>query len=60
MKQRKLTPIQARALVRKMTGITNVVYEPTQTLAYTKVSDKFYRLVYDTNINFTGLAYRLY
>ena len=60
MKQRKLTPIQARALVRKMTGITNVVYRPTETLAYTRVDDKFYRLVYDTNINFTGLAHRLY
>ena len=60
MKQRKLTPIQARALVRKMTGITNVVYRPNETLAYTRVNDKFYRLVYDTNINFTGLAHRLY
>lgn len=60
MKQRKLTPIQARALMRKLTGITNVEYQPTQTVAYTSVDAKNYRLIYDTDINFTGTAYRLY
>ena len=60
MKQRKLTPIQARALMRKVTGLTGVVYQPTQALAFATVSDKKYRLVYDYDLNFTGVAHRLF
>ena len=60
MKQRKLTPVQARALMRKLTGLSDVIYQPTQALAFTTVDNKKYRLVYDTNLNFTGLAHRLY
>lgn len=59
MKQRKLTPIQTRALMRKVTGLYNVVYQATQALAFTTVNNKNYRLVYDNNLNFTGLAHRL-
>ena len=59
MKQRKLTPIQTRALMRKVTGLYNVVYQVTQALAFTTVNNKNYRLVYDNNLNFTGLAHRL-
>lgn len=60
MKQRKLTPIQTRALMRKVTGITSVVYQPLQAVAFATVSAKNYRLIYDNNLNFTGLAHRLY
>lgn len=60
MKQRKLTPIQSSALLRKLTGFTNVVYQATQALAYTTVDNKNYRMVYDNDLKFTGLAYRLY
>jgi hypothetical protein len=60
MKQRKLTPIQSKALMRKVTGLTDVDYQPTQTLAFTTVNDKKYRLVYDTDLKFTGLAHRIY
>ena len=60
MKQRKLTPVQARALMRKVAGLTGVVYQPTQALAYTTVGDKNYRLVYDNDLNFTGVAHRLF
>jgi hypothetical protein len=60
VKQRKLTPIQTRALMRKVQGIQDVVYEATQALAYATVGAKNYRLVYDNNLKFTGLAHRLY
>lgn len=60
MKQRKLTPIQARALMRKITGFSQVCYQATQALAFTTVGDRRYRLVYDNDLNFTGLAHRLY
>lgn len=60
MKQRKLTPVQARALLRKVTGIREVVYQSTQALAYATVDNKNYRMVYDNNLKFTGLAHRLF
>ena len=60
MKQRKLTPIQARALMRRLTGISQVEYQATQALAYATVNGKNYRLQYDTDLNFTGIAHRLY
>ena len=60
MKQRKLTPIQARALLRKVTGIRGVVYQSTQALAYATVDNKNYRMVYDNDLNFTGTAHRLF
>ena len=60
MKQRKLTPVQTRALMRKVTGLTGVVYQAVQALAFATVNDRKYRLVYDNNLNFTGVAHRLY
>lgn len=59
MKQRKLTPIQARALMRRITGLTSVEYQATQALAYATVNDKQYRLVFDNTLQFTGLAHRI-
>lgn len=59
MKQRKLTPVQAQALMRRITGITNVVYKSTEALAYATVNDKQYQLVFDNSLQFTGLAYRI-
>lgn len=59
MKERKLTPVQAQALFRKMTELTGVEYQATQALAFTTVNDKQYRLVYDNSLQFTGLAYRI-
>lgn len=60
MKQRKLTPIQARALMRKVTGFTEVFYQATQALAWATVNNRRYRLVYDNDLKFTGVAHRLY
>ncbi len=60
MKQRKLTPIQARALMRKVKELTGVAYQATQALAYATVDSKNYRMVYDNDLKFTGLAHRIY
>lgn len=60
MKQRKLTPIQARALMRKVTGLTDIDYQPSQALAFTTVDAKRYRLIYDNDLKFTGVAHRIY
>ena len=59
MKQRKLTPRQTQALMRQVQGITDVKYLPTETQATTQVNGRVYKLIYDTNIQFTGVAYRL-
>lgn len=60
MKQRKLTPIQARTLMRKVTGLTDIDYQPSQTVAFTTVDTKRYRLIYDNDLKFTGVAHRIY
>ena len=59
MKQRKLTPVQTRALLRRVTGFGDVVYQATQALAYATLGDRKYRLVYDNLLQFTGVAHRI-
>ena len=59
MKQRKLTPVQARALIRKVKGFYDVAYEATQAVAMAIVDGKTYRLIYTPDLNFTGIAYKV-
>ena len=60
MKERRLTPVQANWLVRTIQGITAVVYQPTQALAWAAVDNRQFRLVYDNDLKFTGVAHRIY
>ena len=58
MKERKLTPKQVQSMYRKIVGFFDIRYKPDGADAYTVVDGKTYRLVYDNDIKFTGLAYR--
>ena len=60
MKQRKLTPMQANWLIRTIQGFSGVVYQSTQALAFGAVGNRNFRLVYDNNLKFTGVAHRIY
>lgn len=60
MKQRKLTATQAQALMRKITAVRDVEYRSDETIACTDVGSRSYRLVYDTDLKFTGVAHRIY
>ena len=58
MKERKLTPKQTQSMYQKIVGFFDIQYLPDGADAYTVVDGKTYRLVYDTEIRFTGVAYR--
>ena len=60
MKQRRLTPVQANWLIRTIRGFSDVVYQPTQALVFGAVGNRNFRLVYDNNLKFTGVAHRIY
>lgn len=58
MKERKLTPKQTQSMYQKIVGFFDIQYNPQGADAYTVVDGKTYRLVYDNNIKFTGVAYK--
>ena len=58
MKERKLTPKQTRSMYSKIVGFFDIQYKPDGADAYTVVDGRTYRLVYDQDIKFTGLAYK--
>lgn len=59
MKERKLTPVQAQSLLKKVVGFFDIHYNPVGADAYTRVGGDTYRMVYDKDIKFTGIAYKL-
>lgn len=59
MKERKLTLKQTQSMYSKIVGFFDIQYQPNGADAYTRVDGKTYRLVYDKDIKFTGLAYKL-
>ena len=58
MKERKLTPVQTASLLKRVVGFFDIRYNPNGADAYTRVNGHTYRMVYDANIKFTGLAYK--
>lgn len=58
MKERKLTPKQTQSMYQKIVGFFDIQYRPDGADAYTVVNGQTYRLVYDTDIKFTGMAYK--
>jgi hypothetical protein len=59
MKERKLTPVQAQSLLKKVVGFFDIHYNADGADAFTQVDGKTYRMVYDKDIKFTGRAYKL-
>jgi hypothetical protein len=59
MKERKLTPVQAQSLLKKVVGFFDIHYNSDGADAFTRVGGNTYRMVYDKNIKFTGVAYKL-
>ena len=59
MKKRKLSSKQAQSLLSKIVSFFDIHYNDTGADAYTRVDGRTYCLVYDQNIKFTGVAYRL-
>ena len=58
MKERKLTPKQTQSMYHKIVGFFDIQYKLEGADAYTRVDGRTYRLVYDQNIKFTGVAYK--
>lgn len=58
MKERKLTPVQTQSLLKRVVGFFDIHYNATGADAYTRVGGNTYRMVYDKDIKFTGLAYK--
>jgi hypothetical protein len=58
MKERKLSAKQTQSMYQKIVGFFDIQYNPQGADAYTVVDGKTYRLVYDANIKFTGVAYK--
>ena len=58
MKERKLTPRQTQSMYSKIVGFFDIQYRTNGADAYTVVDGQTYRLVYDQDIKFTGLAYK--
>ena len=58
MKERKLTPVQAQSLLKKVVGFFDIHYNAKGADAYTSVGGNTYRMVYDRDIKFTGVAYK--
>jgi hypothetical protein len=58
MKERKLTPVQAQSLLKRVTGFFDIHYNADGADAFTRVNGNTYRMVYNKDIKFTGLAYK--
>ena len=58
MKERKLTSVQAQSLLKRVVGFFDIRYNDNVADAYTVVNGNTYRMVYDKDIKFTGLAYK--
>ena len=58
MKERKLTPVQTQSLLKRVVGFFDIHYNAAGADAYTRVGSNTYRMVYDKDIKFTGLAYK--
>ena len=58
MKERKLTPVQTQSLLKRVVGFFDIQYNSQGADAYTRVAGKTYRMVYDKDIKFTGVAYK--
>lgn len=58
MKERKLSAKQTQSMYKKIVGFFDIQYKPNGADAYTVVDGKTYRLVYDNDIKFTGVAYK--
>ena len=59
MKERKLTPVQAQSLLKRVVGFFDIHYNANGADAYTVVGGNTYRMVYNKDIKFTGQAYKL-
>lgn len=58
MKERKLTPLQTQSLLKRVVGFFDIHYNPDGADAFTVVNGNTYRMVYDKDIKFTGLAFK--
>lgn len=58
MKERKLTTVQAQTLLKKVVGFFDIHYNATGADAYTRVGGNTYRMIYDQDIKFTGVAFK--
>ena len=58
VKERKLTPVQTQSLLKRVVGFFDIHYNASGADAYTRVAGNTYRMVYDQDIKFTGVAYK--
>jgi hypothetical protein len=50
--------VQAQSLLKRVTGFFDIHYNADGADAFTRVNGNTYRMVYNKDIKFTGLAYK--
>jgi hypothetical protein len=58
MKERKLTPVQTQSLLKRVVEFFDIHYNSDGADAYTRVNGNTYRMIYDKDIKFTGVAFK--